>query len=260
MEKINIFTNKKDNSLKTKKILEEKLRSFGYLPCDTNDPDAILNICIGGDGSFLRAVHNSEFSTKPFVGINTGTLGFFQEIKIDEIDWFLNKFKDRTYTNSELSLIEAKVWTKGHVHTYHALNDFVLSSKDHSIANIDVYIDGMVLEAFSGDGLIVSTPAGSTAYSFSVGGSILYQELKGYQLSPIAPINSRAYRSLLNSLVMSEKEVLTMVPSPNCNLIVDGFLVKDSIDKVEFRLSDKFINKLVFNTNSYWENLKNKFL
>ena len=75
---------------------------------------------------------------------------------------------------------------------------------------MDVYIDDNHLESFAGDGIIVSTPSGSTAYNFSAGGSVLYHGLDGFQVTPLAPINSKAYRSLLNSLVVPSKSNVTL--------------------------------------------------
>lgn len=260
MDIINIFHNHTDKSLIILDVLKELAPSYGFSLNEEFDDQAKINLCIGGDGAFLRAVHGANFSPIPFVGIKTGTLGFFQEIQADELERFLTNLKEKKYMKSSLYLVQASIKMGKEIRNLYALNDFVLASKDHSVVNISVSIDKNHLQNFAGDGLIVSTPAGSTAYNFSVGGSILYQELKGYQLSPIAPINSKAYRSLLNSLVLSDKETLTMVPSDNCQLIVDGYIIESQIDEVSFTMPGNYINRLVFDTNYYWQNIKDKFL
>lgn len=261
MEIINIFTNNTDKSKKLYEDLGSKLENHGYKPHLGYDDGAVLNICIGGDGSFLRAVQETNFSQIPFVGINTGSLGFFQEILTDKIDDFLDIFKEGAYSLNKLIILNCEIKNpEGGLQTFQALNDFVVRAKDNRVAKLEVEIDGNHLESFAGDGLIISTPAGSTAYNFSVGGSILYQELKGFQLAPIAPINTKAYRSLSNSLVLSKNEILEISSQEPSSLIVDGIPQESQAKTFKFYLSDTYINKLVIDPNLYWKNLKEKFL
>lgn len=260
MKKINIFYNENEKSKEILKLLIEKLDLYDFSYSIDNSQDADLNICIGGDGSFLRAIHQANFSQIPFVGINTGRLGFFQEIPADNIDQYLSKIKSSDFTISKLYLLNGKVRSHKGIKEYHALNEFVLSKSNHSVSKIDVFIDDILVENFAGDGLIVSSPSGSTGYNLSVGGAILYQELQGYQLSPIAPISTKAYRSLQNSLVLSKNQKLILKPKSPCDLVADGYHIGSHIDEIEIRLAGKYINKLVFNHNSYWINLKDKFL
>lgn len=261
MEIINIFTNNTNKSKKLSKTLEAKLLDHGYKDHKGYDKGAVLNICIGGDGSFLRAVQETNFSQIPFVGINTGSLGFFQEILTDKLDEFLDVFKEGAYSLNRLIILNCEIEDNARgPRVVQALNDFVVTSQGHRVIKADVEIDKNHLETFAGDGLIISTPAGSTAYNFSVGGSILYQELKGFQLAPIAPINTKAYRSLQNSLVLSKNEVLEIHCQEPSTLIVDGIPLESQAETFKFYLSDTYINKLVIDPNLYWENLKEKFL
>ncbi|MDO5718371.1 MAG: NAD(+)/NADH kinase [Tissierellia bacterium] len=262
---INIYFNSDEKSMKIKNTLVQRLKDRDFYITDDPSDSASLNICIGGDGSFLRAVHDSNFSQIPFVGINTGHLGFYQEILISQIDSFIDNFINKKYKLTKLSLISAKLFKSGKFKELFALNEFAIKSDNSRICHLNVYIDEYHLERFAGDGLIVSTPSGSTAYNFSVGGSVLYQELKGYQLSPIAPINSKAYRSLTNSIVMPDNSVLKIVPIKgelnNLEIINDGVLIPlEDTDHIEFNFGLKSINKLVFNPNWYWINIKDKFL
>ncbi len=263
--RINILSNNNEKSLKIKNILLQKLTDKGFNVQDSPSEDSILNICIGGDGSFLRAVHESNFSRIPFVGINTGHLGFYQEILISEINTFIEDFINNDYKISRLALLSCDSYPGNDNNKLFALNEFVIKSDNSSIVHLDVYIDGYHLERFAGDGLIISTPSGSTAYNFSVGGSVLYHELDGFQLSPIAPINSRAYRSLMNSIVMPSSSTLKIVPDDielkNLQLISDGNIINTcNAEYFEFRIGENFINKLVFDPMWYWINIKDKFL
>lgn len=269
MKIINVFTNKTDVSEKLSVTLKEILEKKNFSVSYSYNPNAILNICIGGDGAFLRAVHNSCYSPIPFAGINTGHLGFYQEISPSDIENFVEKYTKEEYKTETLSLIDAEILYRNNKIKMHAINEFAIRYLGSSIINIDVYIDGNFLESFAGDALLVSTPYGSTAYNFSAGGSVLFPSLKGYQLTSVAPINSKSYRSLPNSLVlpnMSKLKIKFPNYDPNKTLLIvhDGieneFHNYHDILEIVFYPSEKAIKRLVFDPNWYWNNLRDKFL
>ena len=262
---INIISNRNFESRKTSMELKEKLIKRGFIVRERFDKRAELNICVGGDGSFLRAVHRNKFPTIPFVGINTGHLGFFQEILPENMDEFINKYINKEYIVEELFLVSAEVCTKDKCYYLTGINEIVVKGSKSKVIHRDVSIDGNHLEHFCGDGMIISTPSGSTAYNFSVGGSIIYPTLNTLQLAPLAPISSKAYRSLLNSIVVPGDCVISLKLEnrySNSTLIVnDGVeLSYDNIDHINFKISDKKIYRLVLDKNMYWNNLRSKFL
>ena len=245
--------------------LTEKLRQRGFIVSEKYDDDAELNICIGGDGAFLRAVHRNKFPTFPFIGINTGHLGFFQEILPENIDKFVNSYINEDYTIEEIFLVDAEVHTKKKVFYLTGVNEIVIKGIKSKVVHLDLSIDGNHLEKFSGDGIIISTPVGSTAYNFSTGGAIIYPSLETLQITPLSPISSKAYRSLPNSAVVPGDLIITLKPEirySNSILIVnDGVELKyDNIEYIDLKMSDKKIYKLNFDKNMYWNNLKSKFL
>ena len=133
------------------------------------------------------------------------------------------------------------------------------------MVHLKVYIDDNHLQQFSGDGIIISTPVGSTAYNFSSGGSIIYPSLRTLQITPLSPINSEAYRSLPNSAVIPGDITISIKPEfryeNSILLINDGMEFRyDNITNINLKLSDKTINRLIFDKNMYWKNLKSKFL
>ena len=262
---INIFFNDNIKSLeafiKTKELFEKR----GFEVSETFKEEAELSICIGGDGAFLRGVHNSDFPKVPFVGINTGTLGFFQEISFDKIEKFIDDYIDGKYIVEKIRLLECTLKTNDIIFSNKCLNDFVIKSNSSEIIHLDVYIDDNHLETFAGDCLIISTPSGSTAYNMSAGGSIMYPTLRGFQLTPLAPIFSKVYRTISNSLVIPDISTLKIVPLENqhkkISFVADG-IEKDYTDVsyFEFKKSRFKLYKLVFNENWYWINMKDKFL
>ncbi|WP_100065181.1 NAD(+)/NADH kinase [Miniphocaeibacter massiliensis] len=265
---INLYPNNNHKSLSISLQVQDKFETRGFQVSYENNPNADLNICIGGDGAFLRAVHKSDFSNIPFVGINTGHLGFYQEILIPNIENFIDEYLKSNYEIETLDLLEARVHFSDDSEAliFNALNEFVVKSSDSSIIHLDVLIDNNHLETFAGDALLISTPSGSTAYNFSAGGSILYRSLKGYQLTPLAPINSKAYRSLLNSIVIPSMSTLRVKvrnedSDSNSTLIIDGMSNEyDNLNYIDFKTSTKSISKLTFYKDWYWLNIKDKFL
>lgn len=262
---INIFTNQNELSREVRNELRTKLAKKSYTTSSYYETNAELNIVIGGDGSFLRAVHDSNFSPIPFVGINTGSLGYFQEINKDEIDSFLTAYERGDYEMEELLLLEAKIKSDSGNYSQFALNEFSFKSKLTSIIHLDLFVDDFHFETIAGDGLILSTPSGSTAYNLSAGGAILYQQLRGYQLMPLAPINSKRFRTLISPLVVSEKTKVKIkireTEREHIALACDGIQKYfGSIEEIEFFIPNSVIKKLVFKPTWYWQNIKEKLL
>lgn len=262
---INIISNRNYESRKTKLRLMDELERNGFYCTEDYNKNAELNICIGGDGAFLRSIHRNKFPSIPFVGINTGHLGFFQEIAPDNIEDFVKRYSNKEYDIEEIFLLNAEVCTKKKCFTLTAINEFVIKGIKSKVVHLTMYIDGNHLQKFSGDGIIISTPAGSTAYNFSSGGSIVYPSIKCLQITPLSPISSKAFRSLPTSAIIPGDLSISIKPEfryENSILVVnDGMEFRyDDIIDITLKMSSKKIFKLNFSKNSYWENLKNKFL
>ena len=258
--KVNVFKNKSKFSKsvfqKSKKIMQK----YGYTFTSSYEDDAVLNLVIGGDGTFLNAVHLSNFSDIPFIGINTGHLGFYQEVEVNMIENFIRSFDNKDYRIENLSILEAKINNK----IINSINEVVVKSDRNQIIRLKVYIDGNFIEAYSGDGLIISTPHGSTAYNLSAGGAILHQSLNGFQLTPIAPVYSNMNKSLRCPVVLPNDATIDINISKRDNyhtvFIFDGKEYSSKDYKIRIGVSDRKIKKLILNKNHYWNNIKNKLM
>lgn len=258
--KVNVFKNKSKFSKsiyqKTKKIMQK----YGYTFTKSYEEDAILNLVIGGDGTFLNAVHLSNFSEIPFIGINTGHLGFYQEIEVNMIESFVRDFHNKNYRVENLSILESKVNNK-HINS---INEVVVKSDRNQIIRLKLYIDGNFIEAYSGDGLIISTPHGSTAYNLSAGGAILHQSLNGFQLTPIAPVYSNMNKALRCPVVLPNDATIDISISKRDNyhtvFIFDGREYSTKDYRIRISVSKRKIKKLILNKNHYWTNIKNKLM
>ncbi|WP_036730071.1 MULTISPECIES: NAD(+)/NADH kinase [Peptoniphilus] len=262
---INIISNSNFESRKTSSILTDILKERGFFPTTFFNENAELTICVGGDGAFLKAAHKNNFSQIPFVGINTGHLGFYQEVSPENINEFVDSYINKNYSIEELKLIGAEVFTKNKNYILTALNEIVLKAQHSKMIHINVFINRNHVEKFSGDGMLVASPYGSTAYNYSCKGSIIHPSLDILQVTPIAPANSNAYRALSSSIIVPGSFVVSLVPEKrymNSNLIlIDGNeYFFSNLKKINLRLSNKSIKRLVFSEDTYWDNLKTKFL
>lgn len=261
---VNIISNSNYESRKVTGRLIHKLKGRGLTATTTFREDAELNISVGGDGAFIKAINHTNFSPIPLIGINTGHLGFFQEVHPEAIDDFIEKYLSENYFVEDLHLLGAEVFTKNRTVRLHAINEIVLKAQRSKVIHLNLYVERNHVERFSGDGILVSTPAGSTGYNFSSGGSLIYPTLEVYEVTPLAPITSAVYRSLPNSVIIPGDFVMTLIPEKRYTnstlLLVDGqeFTYRN-VKKVNFRLADKKIQRIVLNHDDYWENLKNKF-
>jgi NAD+ kinase len=154
-----------------------------------------LLISIGGDGTILRAITYVRDLGIPIVGINTGRLGFLATIQTDEIESALTEIFNGDYKISERTLLSVTTQPENTSigETNFALNEIALSRKNTtSMITVETHLDGEYLTSYWADGLILSTPTGSTGYSLSCGGPVITPEANNFALTPIAPHNLSA--------------------------------------------------------------------
>jgi len=151
-------------------------------------------ISIGGDGTILRAATFVRDSGIPMLGVNAGRLGFLAKVQKENIESFLEIVLEKKYTISERTLLTMEcIPNSSEIDINFAMNEVTVSRKDTtSMITIDTYLNGEHLNSYWADGLIISTPTGSTGYSMSCGGPILTPEVKGFVITPIAPHNLSA--------------------------------------------------------------------
>lgn len=152
-------------------------------------------ISIGGDGTILRAVTYVRDKNIPIVGINAGRLGFLATVQIKNIEELLLKILTKEYTLSKRSLLSLSCSPRNPdlVDLNFALNEITVSRKDTtSMITIETYLNGEYLTSYWADGLIISTPTGSTGYSLSCGGPVLIPDVSSLVITPIAPHNLNA--------------------------------------------------------------------
>ena len=198
---VKLFPNNNKKSKEQAHTLQEKLEKNGFV-IDNNKFS--LAIAIGGDGSFIRMVKDCNFDDDIYyLGVNTGTLGFAQEIYPDEVDTFLERLKNEDYKIEEIGVEETKVKTKEGVLEFNSLNEILVRDKELNTIKLTIMIDEKRLENFVGDGILVSTSFGSSAYNLSFGGSIVYSDLHTMQITPESRIVSLIPKELSNQLIIT---------------------------------------------------------
>jgi len=261
--KIKLFESSSEDSSFIKDIISSLLIESGFYITESNKFD--IGIAIGGDGTFLHMVMETDFNPNSlFIGINNGTLGFLQEIKPNEIKKFIKNLEKKKYKIEELSFEEILVTHNGKKDKYKSLNEVVVREKDLKTAYFDVLIDNELLENFVGDGVMVSTPTGSTSYNLSGGGAIIYNGIHALEITPLAPINNYVYRTLTNSIIIPDFKTINIVPvkrTKSVNLFIDGRLYTySSLDKIEMNLAKDKIKVIRMNEYDYTKIINNKFL
>lgn len=208
MRRIGIITNRdKDKDLKYTRILVNSIIKRGGEVKISSDiakdicvPDAGMSenevldssemlICLGGDGTFLKVARKAYEKKLPILGINLGNLGFLTEVEKSDIDNAVECVINNKYEIENRMMLEASVMSGGKVVARDvALNDIVISRGAISrILHLKMYINDIFADSFPGDGLIVSSPTGSTAYSLSAGGPIVEPDINLIIMTPICP-------------------------------------------------------------------------
>lgn len=265
-KQIFIYANESLASKKIEKKLRQKLDNVGLEVQSHFNSDTDLLVCIGGDGTFLESIHKFDFPSVPIIGINTGHLGFFQEILPSQLDDFIFNYTHGKYVIQQLSTVKSIVRTRDNEYSHIGLNEIAIKGNSSNSVHLNISIGGSFIERFSGDGILVATPAGSTAYNYSLGGSIVDPRLNILQVTPIAPMNTTAYRSFTSSIMLPSELSLGIVPDLDKDrnklmIVYDGESSEyENVKEIEITFSDIKVKLMRFETYDFWKKVKSKFL
>jgi len=233
----------------------------GILPVPPGElvEQADLVLTLGGDGSILHAARVVGARGTPILGIRLGGLGFLAEVYLDEIYDRLHRLVEGRYNIEQRMTIAANVSVAGDVGHYVALNDFVFNrARPLRMLSIRVCVDGAYLNTYSADGLIISSPTGSTAYSLSVQGPIVVPHLDAMVINPISPhsLTARPVVVPANSGITVEME------SGENDLLmsVDGQIevALTTSSQVAITKGDYSINLVVWRERTFFDVLRRK--
>lgn len=269
MKKYFIITNTaKDPDLKITSDMIATIKSYGVSCLMDPSPieeDVECILVLGGDGTLLKAATDFADLDIPFLGINLGNLGYMAEVEIGHIEDAIQLLKDEKYNIEERMMLDGCIQLKrGENFSFHALNDIVLTRKGSlRIVMFDVYVNGQFLNQYKADGVIVSTPTGSTGYNMSAGGPIVEPKAKMLLLTPICPHTMNA-----RSIVLApDDEVVIKIPKgrngerQEVEVNFDGSVSKtlETGDEILISKSEKVTKFVRLNQMSFLEILNKKF-
>ena len=236
-------------------------KSFGYIDLD-NFPSVDCVITLGGDGTLIRAARDISHLYIPIIGINMGHLGYLTSINTaKDIEYMVDILINDEYFIENRMMISATVIRGGkEIKTLTALNEAVITRKEVlKTLRCNVYIEGDFLNEYSSDGIIVSTPTGSTAYNLSAGGPIIEPSSRMMLITPICP-----HALSQRSIVLSSSKVIRISFGDNIKsnreLVVDGdeSVSLENKDVVELRESEIFARLIKLKKGSFLDNIRNK--
>ena len=213
-------------------------------------------VSIGGDGTILRSAKEIGKLSIPIIGLNKGRLGFLANSPVEIFDSIIEKIKASKFKISQRSIIQVKF--EGNIKN--ALNEISVSRKNTtSLITIDTKLNNQYLNTYWADGLIISTPTGSTGYSLSCGGPIIMPDSKNFVLTPIAPHNLNA-RPLV---ISDEKEIEISINGRESEYFVsaDSKIFSVSIDsKLNISKAPHVLKMIEFEDDSYINTLREKLM
>lgn len=213
-------------------------------------------ISLGGDGTLISLCRRSFAYNKPVLGIHAGQLGFLTDIQTDEISTFMDDFFQGKYRIDTRMMLDVSLHVNQKVEKLVAFNDIVFSrSKISHMTTIKAYVDGDLFNSYYGDGLIVSTPTGSTAYNLSAGGPVVYPLTEALILTPISP-HSLTQRPL----VLPVDFVVSFKSSDDTVIVVDGqetYKMSD-VDFVSVKIAERGARLIHSLDRNYFDVLKKK--
>jgi NAD+ kinase len=280
--KIGIYSNaKRDKDLSATKKFIGMLKKYGidFLVADFPELNGgravsredLADVCrlivvFGGDGTILNVIKQAAKRRVPVLGVNMGNMGFLTEIDGSRLDAVASAIVSGDYTTESRSMIEAEVVEEigadkpnfKNKTVYTALNEIFLKETAFKMARFKLSVDGFLADNYHADGVLVSTPTGSTAYSLSVGGPILAPNVGAFIINPV---NAHSLHS--RPIVVSDKSVIE-VETPkegDLQLIADGVCVANAGygEVVRIRKSENSAIFVKLNSESFYTKLLNKF-
>jgi NAD+ kinase len=225
-----------------------------------NPPEVDFLLCFGGDGTLISGVRIFSDPSVPVLGVHLGGLGFLAQITPEVLTDKLESVKNNEFKIQDRLVLSAKI--SGNEDSYYAVNDFVVQNEtSFRVTSLSLFIDNQHVSDYKSDGIIISTPTGSTAYSLSSGGPIVQPDVFSIVITPIAPHSLTSRPLVLPSEVEvefrfseeSENDLKLIADGPNIINFTKGSTVK--LSQANHHL--KFIT---FKDYNYYETLKNKMI
>ena len=228
--------------------------NFKKIAQDINQFKCDMSVVLGGDGTLLRAQAKLKEET-PLFGINMGTVGFLTDIEVNETFNALDKVIKGDYYKEKRS----KLVVSHENHYYNAMNEVVImTDKPAKMLHFEIQVDGETIEEVRADGVIISTPSGSTAYAMSAGGPIVDPKLGGFIIIPICPYKLGARPFIVSD--NSEITVKLLKKGKKAVFVMDGQINEEAsyLEEINFKKADKSVYFIRTSSKYFYERVKDK--
>lgn len=247
----------------SKSLLQKGAATFDFDTFSTSSDlssNVDLMVSIGGDGTFLKSVEYIRDSVIPILGVNTGRLGFLANVLKSQIQEALTLVRDKEYLYQKRSLLSVHVEDGMENTQFYAMNELALHKKDSSsMMTVRVSLDGNFLNTYWSDGLIISTPTGSTAYNLSCGGPIVTPGCQVHIVTPIAPHNLNVRPMVIPDHMPITLNVEGRGRSYLLSLDGKSRSIKQG-QEIVIKKADFMINVIKFENNNFLDTIRNKML
>ncbi|WEG73701.1 NAD kinase [Vagococcus intermedius] len=261
--KVSIIANRSE---KSQQAMAKLTKLIAATEIEINDKQPDIVISIGGDGTLLSAFHRYVHLLNKirFVGIHTGHLGFYTDWRDYELEKLLTSLLNDEGQSVSYPLLDVRVTFYDNKESQHflALNECTIKRMTQTMV-ADISIKKELFERFRGDGLSVATPTGSTGYNKSVGGAVIHPRVNVLQMTEIASLNNRVYRSLGSPLVIANDEWITiaLAEADDYLLSIDQLnLPQSKIKQIEYRIADERIHFTASKHTHFWRRVKDAFI
>lgn len=252
-----------DRSNNIKATMKQYLLDFDLI-YDKKEPELVISV--GGDGTLLEAFHRYVHRLKEtaFIGVHTGHLGFYADWIPKELEKLVIEIAKTPFQTVEYPLLEVIIRSHsgGEEDRFLALNETMIKTPEGSVV-FDVQIRGEHFETFRGDGLCISTPSGSTAYNKALGGAILHPSIEAIQLTEMASINNRVFRTIGSPLILPKHHTCLLKPMVDRSLFVaiDHFTnTYTDVKSIQCRVAKEKIRFARFRPFPFWNRVRDSFV
>ena len=215
---------------------------------------------IGGDGTLLNTVDLVLGTKIPVVGINTGRLGYLAHFSVQEVEDVVTAIQNNEYENDIRQLLQVNCSQPIFQQNQHALNEFTIQKKDpSSVIKVHAYLDQQFLSSYWADGVIVSTPTGSTGYSLSAGGPIILPKNNAFVITPIAAHNLNQRPIIVNHDSIIDLKIERHRGESYCTVDSKYWSIEEDV-QFQLSVSPHQINILRPKQTSYTDTLRNKLM
>ncbi|MBP1969052.1 NAD+ kinase [Virgibacillus natechei] len=261
--KFKIVSKGDERSNTIKATMKQYLTEFD-LEYDKEEPDLVISV--GGDGTFLEAFHryHHRLELTAFIGVHTGHLGFYADWTPDEVEKLIIEIAKTPFQVVEYPLLEVIIRPRsgGKEDRFLALNETMIKTTEGSVV-FDVKIKGEHFETFRGDGLCISTPSGSTAYNKALGGGIIHPSLEAIQLTEMASINNRVFRTIGSPLILPKHHTALMEPMVDKSFLIaiDHFTTNfTNVKSIQCRVAKERVRFARFRPFPFWNRVRDSFV